>query len=1074
MKHLKYILGISISWLLTITAAYTQKQTVRITGKVVGAENHLPVSGATIYVKHQHKNAVTTDDNGIFSIVTENNTDTLIVSHVSYRTKQIAVAVVSLTKPVELESILGQLDEVVVNTGFQNIPKERVTGSFDFIDNKALNAQAGIHILNRLNGVASSVLFDDSKTGSNQKKYNFNIRGLSTINGLQDPLIVIDNFPYDGDISNINPNNVEHITILKDAAAASIWGTRAGNGVIVITTKKGRFNQPLKIGFHLNTIITGKPDLSYLPQMNSTDYIDVEQWLYQKGAFNALINDVNKTVLSPALQVFINKKNGLISAGDSATQVNALKQTDSRDDYSRYVYSKAITQTYSLDLRGGGGNMAYFISGGYDKNTDQLGAKYDRLNIHVENTYRPAKKLQLNLGIFYTNTTSFSGKSPYTGKGFYNGSRYIPYISIADANGNPLPVAFNYRSSYTDTAGGGKLLNWNYYPLEDYKYNTTSSSLQSLVANISLQYQIIRGLNVEVKYQYQRQQSSSKNIADIESYAARNLINNFSQINPVTGVVNYVVPYGAVTNLSNTMTESHNIRGQLNYTKTWKQHNVTAIAGSETRQVHTTDNANTIYGYNDDLLTTGNVDFVNQYPTFVTGFYQNIPNKLQFSDALNRFVSLFGNVSYIYNNKYALSSSVRKDASNLFGVSTNDKWKPFWSAGLSWDISKEGFYRSTFLPYLKFRATYGISGNVDQSKSAVTVLTYLATNVYTNFPFARIMQFANPELSWEKIGIVNAGFDFATRNQTIAGSIEYYHKKGSDLFGPSPVDYTAGLNSSTVVRNLAGMSGDGIDIVFQTKNIDKHIKWVSTLLFNYNVSKTTSYYAARNQKFNAGYGQSISPVVGKPLYAIASYKWGGLDTVKGNPRGYLNKQLSTDYIKIFNALTSPDSLVYSGTSSPTVFGSLSNTISWKGFSVTVNIAYKLGYYFRRSSLDYDQLFNTGIGHADYAQRWQKPGDELKINIPSMVYPNISGRDRFYLLSEATVEKADHIRLQFINISYDFDRLLLKQSLVKSLQLYINASNLGILWRANKYHIDPDYPSSLRPAATYAIGVKANF
>src|SRR6185437_11735787 len=155
-----------------------------------------------------------------------------------------------------------------------------------YIDNKTLSLQAGTNILDRLNGVASGILFDYSKNTSDNKKLNFNVRGLSTINGPQDPLIVVDNFPYEGDINNINPNNVESITILKDAAAASIWGTRAGNGVIVITTKKGKFGEPLKIGFNSNMIVQQKPDLYYLPQLSTADYIGMEQFLFNQGYFD--------------------------------------------------------------------------------------------------------------------------------------------------------------------------------------------------------------------------------------------------------------------------------------------------------------------------------------------------------------------------------------------------------------------------------------------------------------------------------------------------------------------------------------------------------------------------------------------------------------------------------------------------------------------------------------------------------------------------------------------------------------------------------------------------------------------
>jgi hypothetical protein len=200
----------------------------------------------------------------------------------------------------------------------------------------------------------------------------------------------------------------------------------------------------------------------------------------------------------------------------------------------------------------------------------------------------------------------------------------------------------------------------------------------------------------------------------------------------------------------------------------------------------------------------------------------------------------------------------------------------------------------------------------------------------------------------------------------------------------------------------------------------------------------------------------------------------GLDPETGDPLGYLSKEISKDYNSIINSVTSADSLVYSGPATPRFYGSLGNTFSWKGFSLSANIIFKLGYYFRKPSISYSTLFSNGNGNPDFSKRWQQPGDEKTTNVPSMVYPVVSNRDNFYLLSQNTVDRADHIRLQFINLSYDFSRLLAPKSIFKSLQLYINAANLGILWRANKDGLDPEYPSTLPPSKTYTIGLRTDF
>jgi len=1045
---------------------------IDVKGRVTNEKGE-PVEGVTVTVKGTTNTAVT-DGNGEFSVATIEKDAVLVFTHVSMETFELTVSG-KTELAINLKTKVTALGNVVVtlNTGYQEIPKERATGSFSKIDIATLNQQVGTNILNRLNGVSSSVLFDDTKLKSNQKKYNFNVRGLSTINGPQDPLIVLDNFPYEGDINNINPNDVESITILKDAAAASIWGTRAGNGVIVITTKKGRLNQPLKIEFNTNVIVTGKPDIYYVPQMSSTDYIDVEQFLYNKNFYNNQINNPGKAALSPALEIFIKRRNGQISAQDSAAQINALKNVDIRNEYNKYFYQQAVTQQYALNLRGGGGNIAYFISGGYDQSISELGAGNKRLNVRSENTYKPLKNLQLTVGVLYSQNNSKSGKPAYDG--IRISGRPIPYLSFADANGNALPVAVGIREGYTDTAGAGKLLNWKYYPLEDYKHNKSTNTTQDLFTNIGLRYDVIKGFSIDIKYQYEKQQTSTKTLQDINSYAARSLINNFTQLNRTTGAVTYIVPLGGVLNLSNATIESQNLRGQIDFNKTWNKHSISAIAGTEIRQISSTGNSTQTYGFNDDILTTStSIDFANTYPTFINGSRQRVANSFSLSENLNRFVSYFGNAAYTFKEKYTASVSFRKDASNLFGLNINDKWNPFWSTGVAWDISRESFYHSNLLPYLKLRVTYGYSGNVDQSKSAVTTIGYFSSlNQYTNFNNALINQFSNPELRWEKVGTFNFGVDFEIKNQILRGSIEYYHKKGVDLFGLSPLDYTAGLGRNVLVKNVANMVGNGIDVLLQTININKGFKWHTYFLFNYNLSKTTSYYIPPGTSYGGTAGINISTIPGKPVYSILSYKWGGLNAT-GNPQGYLNKNLSTNYAAIFNSLTSPDSIVFNGPASPKYFGSVSNTFFYKGFSLTANITFKLGYFFRKTSISYDQLFNSGTGHLDFSKRWQKPGDELITNVPSMIYPNDANRDIFYLNSEATVAKADHLRLQFINLSYDVSKSLIKRVPFSLIQLYINVSNLGILWKANNDDIDPDYQSSIPPSRTYAIGLKANF
>ncbi len=1073
----KYIMFIILCLNVYVIRAQFKHQTE---GVVTGGDtgNYLP--DVTIYALHA-KTAVLSSSTGHFSMNVETG-DTLIISHTGYETLRLGVAANSTGLQIKLVPTDGYLEDLNINSGYQKLKPNEVNGSYVVIDNKTLNQQTGLNILDRLNGVTSSLMFNVGKQNNNpQNTTGITIRGYSTINGPLDPLIVVDNFIYDGNIANINPNDVESITVLKDAAAASIWGARAGNGVIVITTKKGKLNQKLQIDFNTDEIVTDKPDLYYNPQISSSDYIGFEQILFNKGYYNAQFTSRSHPGISPAVQIFEDRKNGLISAQDSALQIDAMKKTDNRDQYTKYFYRRGLTQQYALNLRGGSQNIGWLVSGTYDKEISNLRAAYNKINLRFENTYHPTQNLTINAGVYYTNSTNTSGLSDYNTISQVNSNRYVPYLNLIGDDGSSIPVIHIYNQRYLDTAGAGQLLNWNYYPLEEYKHNYGKSNVEDVMAHVSVDYNIIKGLSINLMYQYDKQNTNLDRVYDTSSYYARNLINSFSQLNRTTGVVSYIIPLGGILNKSYTSLNSYNFRTQLNFDRDFNfKHHLNAIAGMEIRDEWASANSATFYGYNaDPLINISSLDYSTNYPNFITGNRTPIPYGSSLTFTENRFVSFFSNASYTYTERYTLSASMRKDGSNIFGANTNDKWKPLWSAALGWQLSKENFYHAKWLPFLKLSATYGVSGNVDLTKSALPTGMYYNYNIGTvHLRALNITTINNPDLSWEHSYQANVKLDFSIRKNIISGSIEYYRKKGTGLYAPTPYDYTAWGQNATIVANSADMKGKGIDISLRSININGRFKWTTNFLYNYNQSITTKYYAstATSVATLLGGGNIITPVIGKPLYAIAAYKWGGLDS-KGNPQGYLNDTLSTNYNAISQSTADNGlkggSFVYVGPASPTSYGSLMNEFSYKGISLAFNITYKLGYYLFKPALNYYNLASYGTNGTQYNDRWQRPGDEQKTNIPSFVYPLDENRDGFYGGSDINVIKGDHIRLQFINISYSFSVNKVKLPF-KNFQIYFNAANPGILWRANNEHVDPDFSAAIPDPKTYTLGLKTNF
>lgn len=1050
-----------------------------ITGKVIDKTSNHPLEGVTVSVSGTAALAVT-DKNGQFIIKINGSDAVLRFSDPHYEGHTLTVTwpqqqSLLIFLKSKTKEMLTDIEEVTISTGYQKIPKERATGSFSFIGSKLLQQQVTTNIIDRLPVVGNGLSFTKGLTENGQLM----VRGLSTMQGPKTPLIILDNFPYDGDLANINPNLIESVTILKDAAASSIWGARAANGVIVITTKSSRFNQPVSVSFTANTTLGAKPDLSYSRQISSSDFIDVETQLFKNGYYNSDINSVNHPVLTPVIDLLDKEKNGLISHEQAVEEINRLRTIDVRDQYKKYMYMPLENRQYAINISGGSSAMAWSAFLGLDDNSGSLGEKYRRINARLQNTWKLNDRLTVSSGVSFTGADNTSGRSAYNSITM-KGNWKIPYLEFADAHGNALVMNSILNQDYKNSLRGTGLLDWNYYPLTDWQYNTTQNKNTEVILNAGITYKILKGLEADFKYQYLRSNGQSEQLYDQQSYYARNYINSFAKMEN-DGRISFVVPKGGIITKGNNLSVVNSWRGQLNYNNTFGKHAVSALLGAENRENDSQYDTNKYYGYNPNDLSVGVVDYTNLYPNFVTGSNSYIEKNISLYQTNIRFVSLFGNASYTYDKRYIFSASARRDASNLFGLKTNDQWNPFWSLGLGWDISNEKFYDiSPWLPYLKLRGSYGFNGNIDPAMVAVTTIAYNTDlSMLTGTRTARIDKFFNPNLRWEMMRMINGGVDFATKNNRISGSVEVYSKKGNNLFGEAPIDYTTGITS--MLWNVAGMKGRGMDVELKTRNVTGNFSWNSIVNYSMYRDEVTDYYiknnAARNFISQSGSTAPVSGIVGLPVYAVFAYKWAGLDPNTGDPQGYFEGEVSKEYSKITSANTGIEDLKYFGSAIPTTFESFINSLGFKQWNCDIGMTFKFGYWFRRSSVNYTNLISSRDGHSDYASRWQKPGDELYTNVPSNPYKTNSERDNFYNGSEVLVEKGDHIRLQYINLGYNFSKEQLKSLPLKNLQLYCNINNVGIIWRANKSGLDPDYnwgTYSLRPVSTFSIGLNTQF
>lgn len=1103
-------------------------KSVDLSGQVLNEAGY-PMLGAIVRVEGTKK-VTSTDVEGRFFLKDVDPQGTLIISYVGYRTDTITIA--GKTKfIVKMDPQLNQIQEVrIVSTGYQDLPKERATGSFESISKVQLQHSTDPNLIRRLEGITTSMDFRNDLRPVNSSNLNaqrsplvnLTIRGKNTLNENENAdlngnfsgqvLVVIDGIASPYSIDKVNPNDVESVTILKDAAAASIWGSRAANGVIVIKTKKGGYNSKLRVSLSSNLNVTEKIDLFYNKTMQIGDFVEAQklQFLNANKPLPAVsISSLyGQETVSPVAEILDAWKfKGLTTEQEAMAQLEALKNNDIRRDYTKYFLRNAFTQSHALSIDGGSEKFNYRVSGGYDKSLNNTrNSGLDRIVLTYNASARPVKNLELQGNISYNvqNNKEQAEENRITG---IANSTFFPYSRLMDEQGNPAELTKTYRPGFIDlfesTYTGGQFLSWRYKPLEDINEGYSTLKSQNLNLNFSSTYQILKGLSLQATYNYNTGRNEDNSLFRQNSFYMRNLINYFTtslaSTDPKTGnpVTPYVrqLPLGGQYTTGLTKSSNQTLRGQLNLNKSWNEkHEISAIAGLDLAQNYSILKTDGYYGYNESTLRSDNkLDYKTMIPIIFaedfSGYNGEYISNLSrgFLDNKVRTFSWYANTAYTFNRKYTLSASVRKDLSSEFGRGTNQKGTPYYSVGGSWNIAAEPFYHSELFPVLTFRSTFGYNGNVNPSILARPLITYSDVNGDNELPYAYTSfgtGISNNKLRPEKTGIWNIGMDFGLKGNRLSGSLQYYNKKTTDLLANGELDPSTGYTNITY--NTGNLMGHGIDLNLNSLNVQSGLfKWNTNVLFSYNKVKVTKLYAATTSLAgNVVSNSSGSYNEGYDLSRMFGYRWAGLDPETGDPRGYLNGEIvsiadnaagNAAYQGIQNASLSE--VRYFGSAVPVYYGAVRNTFSYGNFSVSANLMYKLGYYFRRPSsqiLNYSQLNSNipSIQGIEYQNRWQKPGDELHTNVPSAIYTSSNlNRDNFYKYAEINVHKGDHIRLQELNFSYTITPG--KSWFIKNPRISANVNNLGIIWKANKEGIDPevfDYPNP----RSYSFGFSANF
>ncbi|TPG36158.1 SusC/RagA family TonB-linked outer membrane protein [Flavobacterium pectinovorum] len=1025
-----------------------------VKGKVTD-EKGVPLVGAAISDNGSGK-GVQTDFNGDYEIIAVNSETTLAFSYLGFIRQEIKVAGKSVINVVLKEDTL-ELGEVVLTTGYQNISADQATGSFSSLKAKDFQEQRLSSLDKILEG--RIVGYQDGK-----------IRGTTTMNGLTTPLYVIDGFPIENtkynqnfsleeNLPNLNLEDIESITVLKDAAASSIYGARAANGVVVITTKKAKSGQT-NISFSSNLTVT--PYRNYTGNLtNSADIISLERgWaagnpnLQGAGAgtyATSLLQSAAFTSLG--MQTLLNGYAGNISQTDMNNRLDALGAQGYKyyDDVEKYAKRDQYFIQHNVSIGKATESNTFNASLTYKGNKfEDRYSDNQSVGINLKNSTEINNWLSIDLGTYINYGKSDTQTyDPLTQTDY----KYQPYNQLVNNDGSYFTstAASRYNNYTQQSIKNYGLYSMDITPMDELGRNVIESKnfLNRTFAKLNIKFSPAFSYNAMFQYEYGVDRTS--NLNDKDSYYVRSLVNSLATISPTNTAV-YNLPYGDVLKETNQFSNAYNFRQQLNFDKVFNNvHDVTAIAGMEIRHSKIEYGNNTRYGYDDQTLSftpVNQVDLLKVYGSFFGGYMSQNDFSAQ-RELVNRYVSFYGTGGYTYDKKYSLTGSLRWDRSNLWGTDNKYQNKPTWSTGAAWNIDKEEFFTSSFVNQLKLRASYGIGGNVAKDSAPYLTASYSANpNVGGNQGYVNSRP--NPELSWEKTTTTNIGLDFAMFNNRFSGTFDVYNKKGEDLLASSTGVPTEGWGYSTYKLNNGEMTNRGIEVSLRGTIVKTpSFSWDASLLYANNKNKVTYVNVEAPVYYLQLDYPSAYPRVGKNFNSIYGYKWAGLSNT-GLPQVYDASGTAVKYNPAdLNAIQDYGSTV------PTHSGSFHTSFAYKNFSLSALFIYELGHKIRNNFLpmlnnEYSAAMgsyvaNIGIVNNHIANRWQQPGDEAFTNVPRAVYeydPAFSSDSRtIYSYADINILDASNVRLSNISLAYQMPSTLIRKVKLQNVRFNLNAENV---------------------------------
>lgn len=1103
MKKILFLLAI-----LVPAVAFAQA-TRTIKGKVLDQENKEALVGATVFI--DPKGGIATDYNpqgtvadmdGFFTFTLPKEVKSVLVSYIGYEVKKLDISKGN-DFVVYLDSDSKVLQDVVV-TGYQKIEKRKMTSAITKVDMKDLTQSAVSSVHQLLEGQIAGLVSTPTNGGPGASN-KIRIRGTVSLTGSSDPLWVIDGMPLEGNAPNVdlskenlddmsnmsigglNPDDIADITILKDAAATAIYGARAANGVIVVTTKRGKAGS-LKVSVNASTFYSLRPDFSKLDLMNASQKVDFELGMASrsdltlyadKGAVSRVLNKYGE------LEAY---RQGGFSAlsGAAQTEINNLRNANF--DWGKELYRATLNQQYGVSLSGGADIANYYVSAGYyNEQGTTRGTGFDRFNLSSNTDFQLSKKLKLNIGIFGSQSkrTSYISDSD----AFTNPGRYMrtvnPYASPYGADGSDIydpdiegldgkPLAFNIAEEQRNT---------------NYELNTTS-----IKGVFNLDYNIIKGLKLSTQFGLQYDKDAMEKFADKETYFTRKYRQSTLYKDKTDNQTKYFLPEGGIIQNWNTDFFQYTFRTQAEYSKRFNEmHDLDVMAGVELRSNTSTGIHTKGFGFDARTLATKPIVF----PEGISTSTVNSARFQQYKKSVmtNHFVSYYSTASYTFDNRYTVFGSLRFDGSDMIGVDPRTRYLPMWSISGAWNANRESFLRDvSWLSNLKLRASHGIQGNVDKSVTPVLVGEWGNTSILpgNNEPTIGVVSPPNPRLRWEQTATSNVAVDFGALNGRINFTAEGYYRNSSDLIGLRQIPSESGFNYT--VMNWAAVSNKGFELSLSTVNVKtKDFTWSTDFNFSRNISKVNKI-DVRDDSYEPSRQ-------GYPVNAMFAIKTAGLDE-NGLPMFEKDgkKVSAKEHFKIYEGdwgiLQSGlshaefrDLYTYVGDNDPKFTGGLINKFKYKGFDLAISANFSIKQTVRETPFYDPTQLDRGQNFPNKAsQIWSpaNPGGKY----PGVLGTNTTGGDsnvmyQWYGMDPANTFRSydiwfkdiSYMRISSIRLGYSLPSEILKNKFISSARFNFEARNPFVIGSSYKGYFDPETYGNIyaQPIAkSFSVGVNLTF